>query len=283
MRLKSKTALITGATGIIGNAIARAFAAEGCDLILSGSSQKKTAALQEQFSPFPNVKVETICADVSDKKSVQQLLEKVGRKFQVIDILVTAAAVCGASGSTDQVEPEEWMEALKVNLLGTFMTIKYSLPFLRKSRRGKIIAFSGGGEGALVNRSSYVSSKGGVLRLVETLASELAPIDINAIAPGLVVSGLLDGLIKAGPDRLGKEGYEQALKQKKGEAESFPPEIAASLAVFLASPESDGISGKNLSAVRDKWRDFPKHKKELIKSDVYNIRRIKPKDRNYDW
>ena len=282
MKLKGKTALITGATGVIGNAIAKAFAKEGCDLILSGPSKRKVSALLREFAEYA-VNVQTICADVSNKKSVQRLCKQAGKTFNKIDIVVTTAGIYGAIGTTDQIEPEAWMEAIKVNLLGTFMTIKYSLPFLRKSRRGKIIALAGGGEGALANRSSYVSSKGGVLRLVETLAGELAPIDINAISPGSVVSGFVDDLVKAGPERLGKERYAEALKQKRGATSSTPPEKAAALAVFLASPESNGISGKNISAAWDQWQEFPKHKKELMKSDVYTMRRIKPKDRGYDW
>ena len=283
MKLKNKTALITGATGTIGKTIAKAFAEEGCNLILCGLSENKIEMLKKDFFSSRIVKIVTVRVDVSNKKSLQKLFKKVTEDFKTIDVLVTAAGTYGAIGTIEQIEPKEWLEAIEVNLLGTFMTIKYALPLLRKSPRAKIITFAGGGEGPLERHSSYVASKGGVLRLVETLSAELSPIEINAISPGFVVSGLVDDLIKAGPERLGKERYEEALKQKKGEAESVLPEKAAALAVFLASPESDGISGKNLSAVWDKWHEFPKHKKELIKSDVYNIRRVKPKDRGYDW
>jgi len=283
MKLENKTALITGATGAIGKTIAKAFAREGCNLILCGLSEEKLETFKKEFASSPIAGIIMVRVDVSNKKSLQQLFKKVTEDFKTIDVLVTAAGTYGAIGAIEQIEPEEWMEAIEINLLGTFMTIKYALPLLRKSPRAKIITFAGGGEGPLGRHSSYVASKGGVLRLVETLSVELSPIEINAISPGLVTSGLVDDLIKAGPERLGKERYEEALKQKKGETESVPPEKAAALAVFLASSESDGISGKNLSAVWDKWYEFPKHKKELIKSDVYNIRRIKPKDRGYDW
>lgn len=283
MKLNGKTALITGATGTIGNAIARAFAREGCNLILCGLSKKKIEMLRKEFTSYKLARISVVRVDVSNKKSLQSLFRKVTENFKIIDILVTTAGTYGAIGTIEQIEPEEWMEAVEVNLLGTFMTIKYALPYLRKSPRAKIISFAGGGEGSLPNRSSYVSSKSGVSRMVETLANELAPIDINTISPGLVTSGLVDELIKAGPKRLGKKWYEEALKQKKGKIESVPPEKVAALAVFLASSESDGISGKNLSAIRDKWQDFPKHIKEIMKSDIYNIRRIKPKDRGYNW
>ncbi len=283
MKLRGKTALITGATGTIGNAIARAFAQEGCNMILSGSSKSKTEALRENFNFRGPVKISVIRADVSDKKSLQRLFKKITKDFKSIDILVTAAGTYGAIGTIEQIEPEEWMEAIEVNLLGTFMTIKYALPLLRKSAQAKIITFAGGGEGALASRSSYATSKSGVLRMIETLANEITPIDINAISPGLVVSGLVDELLKAGSERLGKQMYAEALKQKRGVVESVQPEKVAVLAVFLASSKSNGISGKNLSVVRDTWQDLPKHKKELMESDVYTIRRIKPKDRGYDW
>ncbi len=283
MKLENKTALITGATGTIGKTIAKAFAREGYNLILCGLSEEKIETLKKEFASYKHVRIRVIRVDVSNKKSLQQLFKKVTEDFKTIDVLVTAVGTYGAIGTIEQTEPEDWLEAIEVNLLGTFMTIKYALPLLRKSPRAKIITFAGGGEGPLERHSSYVASKGGILRLIETLSVELFPIEINAISPGFVVSGLVDDLIKAGPIRLGKEGYEKALKQKKGETGSVPPEKVAALAVFLASSESDGISGKNLSAVWDKWRDFSKHIKEIIKSDIYNIRRIKPKDRGYNW
>lgn len=283
MRPKSKTVLITGATGTIGKAVARAFARDGCNLILCGLSKAKTDALKREFSCHEIGKISVFQVDVSNEKSLRRLFRRIDKNLKAIDILVTAAGTYGAIGTIEQTEPKEWMRAIEVNLLGTFMTIKYALPFLRKSPRAKIITFAGGGEGVLTGRSSYASSKGGLLRMVETLAEEIAPIDINAISPGAVVSGFVDELIKAGVKRLGDKQYRRALKQKKYGTGSVSPEKASLLAVFLASSSSDGISGKNLSAVRDKWQDLPKHKKEIAKSDIYNMRRIKPKDRGYYW
>ena len=283
MKLENKTALITGATGLIGKTIAKFFAREGYDLILGGLSKKKIETLKKEFSFYKHIRIKVIQVDVSNKKSLQSLFKKVTRDFKTIDVVVTAAGAYGAIGTIEQTEPEEWLKAIEVNLLGTFMTIKYALPLLRKSPRAKIITFAGGGEGPLERHSSYVASKGGVLRLVETLSVELSPIEINAISPGLVTSGLIQEIIDAGPLRVGEKRYQEAIEQQKGERESVSPEKAASLAVFLATSESDGISGKNLSAVWDKWSEFPKHKREIMNSDVYNMRRIKPKDRGYDW
>lgn len=282
MVLKGKVALITGATGVIGSTVAEFFAREGCDLMLCGQTSDKLAALNRKLSEH-RITVETFACDVSKKYDVMALANFIGKKFGTLDIIVTAAGFYGCICPLADSEPEEWMSAISVNLFGTMMTIKYCLPLLNKNRQSKIIAFAGGGEGSMPNFSSYVSSKGGVLRLVETLAEELKifKIDINSISPGAVKSGFTDDLLSAGEDRAGKEMYERTLEQIKTGGES--PEKAAALAVFLASDESNGLSGKNISAVWDNWKGIPEHLNEIMNSDIYNFRRVKPKDRGYDW
>jgi 3-oxoacyl-[acyl-carrier protein] reductase len=104
-------------------------------------------------------------------------------------------------------------------------------------------------------------------------------IDINAIAPGAVNTNLLEAILVAG-DAAGDE-MAKAIKQKKDGG--TPPEKAAELAVFLASSKSDGLSGRLISAVWDKWQDIPNHLQELIKSDVFTMRRILPEDRGFKW
>ena len=104
---------------------------------------------------------------------------------------------------------------------------------------------------------------------------------MNSIAPGPLNTRLLDEVLASGPERVGRSFYERSIKQKeKGGA---PLEKGAELAVFLASAESDGITGKLLSAVWDPWETLPQHVAELQQSDVYTLRRIVPKDRGYDW
>lgn len=166
------------------------------------------------------------------------------------------------------------------------LAVKYALPLLKKSAHGKIITFAGGGDGPLPNFTSYASSKGAILRFTESLAAELASfhIDVNAISPGLVTSGLTEDLLKAGPQKADPKMYEEAQRQAAGTHDgAVSPERAAALAVFLAGDESNGLTGKNLSAVWDHWEDIPAHLKDIQSSDVYNWRRIKPKDRGYAW
>lgn len=284
MKLKNRTALITGASGVIGRAIATAFSRAGADLLLIGRSVAPLESLRQELG-ISGRRIEIKVVDVGQINEVKALMEYVTIAFERVDILVTAAGVYGEIGTIEQVDAERWLDAIRINLWGTMLFIKYTLPLLKKSDRAAIITFAGGGDGALPNFTSYASSKGAVLRFTESVAAELRPyqITINAISPGLINSGFVEDLIAAGPDRVGKEKYDQAIQEMVGERETFSPEKAASLAVFLASDEGRVFTGKNISAIWDKWEDFTKHFKEISQSDIYNWRRIKPKDRGYEY
>ena len=106
-------------------------------------------------------------------------------------------------------------------------------------------------------------------------------IDINSIAPGALNTRLLDEILDAGPDKVGADFFARALKQK--DSGGVPLAFGAELAVFLASTESNGISGKLISAVWDNWADWPDHLTELTKSDAYTLRRITGRDRGFGW
>lgn len=281
MILKEKIVLITGAGGTIGSAIAKTFAKEGAKLLLCGRSLSNLEKIKNELSVSGN-EVEIFSADVSSPDNVKKLIDFVVTHFGGLDILVTAAGIYGEIGSVESCDEEKWFNAIKVNLFGTFLCIKYALPFFKKN--GKIITFAGGGEGPLPYFSAYASSKGAIIRLTETLSKELeGKIEINIISPGLVNSGLTQAIIDAGPAKAGQKKYEDALHERSGETETFSPDKAAALAVFLASRESDGLSGRNISAVRDNWKEIPKNIDVIKKSDIYTWRRIKPKDCGYEW
>jgi NAD(P)-dependent dehydrogenase (short-subunit alcohol dehydrogenase family) len=154
----------------------------------------------------------------------------------------------------------------------------------KKSRYGKIINLSGGGAtNPLPNISAYAASKAAVVRLTETLAEELRSfaIDVNAIAPGALNTRLLDDVLKAGPEKVGADFYARAIKQlQEG---GVPLELGAALCLYLASAESDGVTGKLLSAKWDPWASLHARKSELDSSDIYTLRRIVPEDRGKKW
>ncbi|MBA7616873.1 hypothetical protein ES703_24175 [subsurface metagenome] len=155
---------------------------------------------------------------------------------------------------------------------------------MAESDYGKIINLSGGGAaGARPNFSSYAASKAALVRLTEVLAHETRDmgIDVNCLAPGAMNTRMLAVVLRAGPENAGAEEYRKAVRQS--ETGGAQPENAARLAVFLASSESDGISGRLVSAVWDNWQDLSKYREELKGSDIYTLRRIVPQDRGLDW
>lgn len=283
MRLEGKNAVITGGGRGIGKVIAEALAREGCALLLISRTEAELAAAKSKLAEA-GAKAEIAVLDVSDNDAPALLKKEIERVFpDGVDILVTAAGIYGPIGPVAGLDPKLWKRAMDINLFGTFAAVQAAIPAMQKRGGGKIITFSGGGEGAYPRFSSYAASKGGIVRLTETLAKELAEyhIDINAIAPGAVNTKFLEELLAAGPEKAGEETYRKSLAQK--EEGGVSPAKAAELVLFLVSPESGGITGKVVSALHDNYRDFPKHKDEIMNSDVYNFRRVKPKDRGYQW
>jgi 3-oxoacyl-[acyl-carrier protein] reductase len=280
--LKGKVSIITGGSMGIGKAIALAFAKEGSHLVLASRTKSELEATKKELEGFAP-RVEIFQVDVSQEREVQSLVDFTLKEFGDIDILVNCAGIYGPIGFITDLDSKRWLEAMEINLFGTFLCIKGVLPAMIKNRRGKIINLSGGGAVSPLPRfSAYSASKAAVVRLTETLAEEIKGynIDINAIAPGAVNTRLLEQALAAG-EAAGKDFLTKAIKQKQ--EGGVPPEKVAELAVFLASSKTDGLSGRLISLLWDSWREIPKHLSEVISSDIYTMRRIIPRDRGYEW
>ncbi len=284
--LEGRAAIITGANQGFGEETAHAFVRAGADVMLCARDEPKLAKVVAQLRGLCNTgqRVESIRADVSKREDVDRLVLAALAVFPQIHILVNNAGVYGPKGSIEDVDWDEWVHAIEINLLGSVLAAKALLPHFRANHYGKIIQVSGGGATSpLPFISAYAASKAGIVRFMETLAEEvkLEGVDVNSIAPGALNTRLLDEILEAGPENVGKSFYERALKQK---AEGGTPlERGAKLAVFLASAASDGLTGKLISAVWDPWEHFSEHMDDLQKSDVYTLRRIVPKDRGHSW
>jgi 3-oxoacyl-[acyl-carrier protein] reductase len=158
------------------------------------------------------------------------------------------------------------------------------LPHFKQRQYGKIIILSGGGATKpLPHLSAYAASKAAVVRFAETLAEEVKDfhIDVNTVAPGALNTRLLDEILTAGPEKVGQAFYDQSIKQKQNGGTAL--DVGASLCTFLAAAESDGITGRLLSAVWDPWQQLPEKWAALKNSDVYTLRRITPEDRGMGW
>ena len=279
--LTNKKAIITGGSRGIGKSIAKAFVEAGAEVLLVARNQAELETVRRELAS--KSRVEAMKADVSSAADTDAVAQQAAKLWSGVDILVNAAGIYGPIGPLAEADVTEWRRTIDINLVGTFLMMRAVAPLMKKGGGGKIINFSGGGEGAYANFAAYAASKGAVVRLTETAAEELKKynIEVNAIAPGAVNTKLLEDLLKAGPEKVGAETYKCSLEQK--ENGGVPPEKAAELVVFLASDVSRGLSGRIISAIHDDYKKFPARLKEIMESDIYTWRRIKPKDRGYDW
>jgi NAD(P)-dependent dehydrogenase (short-subunit alcohol dehydrogenase family) len=286
MKLKGRKVLITGASQGFGLALAETCLAEGADVAVCARSaeQIESASASLRSRAAPGQRVLAMTGDVSNLADVEAIVARATRELGPLDGLVNNAGIYGPKGLIEEVDWGEWARAIEINLNGTVLPCRAVLRDFRRRGAGKIVNLSGGGATAPLPRlSAYAASKAAVVRFTETLAEELrgTGIDVNAVAPGALNTRLLDEVLAAGPEKVGQAFYERSLRQKTDGG--APLEKGAALCAFLLSPESDGITGKLLSAVWDPWPDLPKRRSELEKSDIYTLRRIVPKDRGQGW
>jgi len=284
--LLNRRAIITGGSHGLGLEIARKYIQAGSNVVICSRSESDLVNAAESLRGFlqDGKRLLYRIADVSRESDVQTLIEYTISELGGCDILVNNAGVYGPMGDIEDVDWSEWVQAININLLGSILMCKSIIPHFKQQNYGKIIQLSGGGATQPIPRiSAYAVSKAGIVRFIETLAQEVREyrIDINSIAPGALNTGMLDEVLSAGSDKVGIEFYEKSLKQKQ--AGGTPLNVAAELAIFLASSDSDGITGKLISAVWDKWEEFPLHLKELQDSDVFTLRRITARDRGFEW
>jgi NAD(P)-dependent dehydrogenase (short-subunit alcohol dehydrogenase family) len=261
--LRGKTAIITGASQGLGLQLAAAFVAAGTNVCMCARNGEalEAAASNLRSNLSADQSLAAITADVSKEADVTRLIQSASKLFSgKIDILVNNAGIHGPKGPTEEIPWDEWTYTIQVNLFGSVLMTRAVVPYMKHARYGKIVQLSGGGATQPNPRfTAYAASKVAVVRYAESLAEDLREfnIDVNSVAPGALNTRLLGELLDAGP--------------------------AVSLCLFLASPQSDGISGKLISALWDNWEQFPLYRSELNNSDVYTLRRLIGKDRGFDW
>ena len=284
--LDGRAALITGASQGLGREIATAYVRAGASVVICARDEAMLDTVRAELQPLagPAQKVIARRCDVSKPDEVDALVTASLAALPHLDILVNSAGVYGPKGLVEDNDWLEWVRAIEIDLFGAVLLCRAIVPHLKRHGRGKIIQLSGGGATTPMPRlTAYATAKAAVVRFAESIALELAPhhIDVNCIAPGALNTRMLDEILAAGPAVVGEDFYQRSLKQKESGGAGL--ERGAALAVYLASPASDGITGRLISAVWDPWADLQTHLNDLTTSDIYTLRRITPGDRGKDW
>ena len=279
---KRRHVIVTGGSKGIGRAVAARFVEDGSRVLLLARCREQLQEAAKALSG--NGPVDTRACDVSDPTAVSSLVGCLQEDFgSRIDVLVAAAGIYGPIGLFEEADPAEWLQVFATNVLGTMLMCKLVVPFMKKQKGGRIITFSGGGDGPFPRFAPYAASKGAITRFTESLAEEVREygITINAIAPGAVNTSLLEEVIAAGENKAGRDFYMRSLEQKV--LGGVSPQKAADLVMFLTSSAAGKITGKVLSAVHDAHDVLLANAEDIAKSDIYNVRRLKPKDRGFAW
>lgn len=240
--LKGKNALVTGGSRGIGRGIVMALAQAGANVAVNYHSKKEEA--EKVVSDIKTIGVSgfAVAADVSKKGEVTRMFGEVKNQFNDLHILVNNAGVVNMT-PIDQLTEENWDQVVDTNLKSHFLCIQEAIKIMPKG--GKIISISSiasGGVGVgFGNIAHYAASKGGVIGMIEDLAIELGArgININAIGPGVIETDMTTSMLSDEKVRAG-----MLARIPKGRAGK--PEDIGYATVFLASDESDYITGSTL-------------------------------------
>lgn len=244
MRLQNKVSVITGAAHGIGKAYAKRFAEEGAHVVVAdidaqGGQAVANALIDSGFSAWART------TDVRDFSNVEGLMRETVERFGRIDVLINNAAIYVTqklwTGPVEELPLEEWDRVMAVNLKGVFLCCKAIIPILKKQRSGKIINIASGTFfSGSSNMPHYTTSKGGVVALTRVLARQLGAwnINVNCMTPSSTMS---EEVIT---DEVRKR-RESSANQRCFKRVEVPEDIVGT-AVFLASPDSDFMTGQLL-------------------------------------
>ncbi len=239
MRLKDKTALVTGGGRGIGATTAMMFAAEGArvgivDLREDGLKEVAAQAGKKGFE------IKTFVGDITQKDQIEKMMEEFVRAYEKIDILVNNAGVVIPRAFLEKTV-EDWESTLRVNLIGMFLCCQVAAKYMLERKSGKIVNISSirgidhcGREGVM----DYSASKMAVIGLTKTMAKELAPyINVNTVAPGHTKTEMTAPL----PDEIKQNMIEGSYLKRMAE-----PEDIAKAILFMASDDANFITGQVL-------------------------------------
>ena len=233
--LTGKTALVTGATGGIGGAIARALHAQGATVLCAGTRIQVLDQLVAELGE----RAIAVAADLKDPSAGEMLVKRAESDLGKLDILVNNAGFT-RDGLAMRMKDEDWSEVIEVNLTAAFRLARASLRGMMKRREGRIISITSVvGVSGNPGQANYCAAKAGMIGMTKSLAQEVASrgITVNCVAPGFIETPMTDAL--------NEQQRERILQNLPAGRLGRPDEIAASV-VYLASSEAAYVTGQTI-------------------------------------
>ena len=249
MTVKDKVALITGGASGLGKAAAEILAREGAKVVILGRSADENKQAVDDITGSGG-EATSVEADISDPAQMQRAVEQVINRWGRLDIVFANAGINGVWAPVEDLTPEEWQKTIDINLNGTFYTIKYATPHLKKNGGSVIITSSVNGTRIFSNTgaTAYSCTKAAQVAMAKMLALELAKhrIRVNVICPGAIESQIDENTEKRNVEREKEpvefpEGQIPLTDGAPGKAEDV-----GELVLFLASDRSKHISGTEM-------------------------------------
>ncbi|MEX0751935.1 MAG: 3-oxoacyl-[acyl-carrier-protein] reductase [Xanthobacteraceae bacterium] len=233
--LTGKTALVTGATGGIGGATARALHARGATVAISGTRREILDALAAELG----ARVHVLPCDLADKEAVESLVPKAEEAMGQLDILVANAGIT-RDNLFVQLRDEDWEQVINVNLTATFRLTRAAVRGMMRRRFGRVVGISSVvGVTGNPGQSNYTASKAGMIGMMKSVAAEYAKrgVTANCVAPGFIATAMTD--------KLNDKQREAILARVPAGRLGTSDEVAAAV-VFLASNEAAYMTGQTL-------------------------------------
>jgi len=243
-RLTGKRVIITGAGSGIGRASCLLFAAEGAQ-VLAVDLNESVHQTAEQVRKAGG-RAESVTADAGLEGDVQRFVNRAVTDFGGLDAIFANAGVGGGALTLAEQTPEQWMEVLRVNLIGPFLAVKHASPHMIAQGKGSIVCTASvAGLRANAGGHPYSASKAGVISLVQTSANTLAGtgVRINAICPGLIETGMTRATFEYARSR----GTSDRIGQLNPLLRHGEPSEIAHMALFLASDDASYVNGQAIA------------------------------------
>src|SRR5690348_15663865 len=244
--LNNKVAFVTGAASGIGAGTARRFAEEGARVTLADVQAKEGERLRQELEAAGHEALYVEC-DVSDPAAVEQAIAATVDRWDRLDIVFANAGINGVWAPVEELQPDEWARTLDINLTGTFLTVHFAVPHLKRTGAGSIIITSSvNGTRTFSNpgTSAYSTSKAGQIAFMKTIALELGRHNIRctAVCPGFIYTNIQQRTEERDTDKIGIEVQLPKGSPAIDEGAGHPDEVA-DVCVFLASDLGRHVSG----------------------------------------